>query len=679
MNQKHRVIKPFTSIESYKVAPGNLGGPKSSIPMLPPANARLNPDTIVLQRRGSESSGNGNSVISMPTPMGSKDRNSAIIFTGSGNNSSASGGGGGAMGTKGQVNSLNSNDKVLLRKIAELETQNERLRQQVVRSEGAIKNYRGFMANHHPGGDRADNVPSKSTVHSSCQTVLDGNSVDVLQDKLADAHKRMHSLQSARHHDVPSSMHGKTSPRPVAAEDSAVVQNLRRTVASLEGQVAQCKEREEGMQQQLADAERVSRLHTNSKEENLLLLKQLNEMQNAASSSAVTGHATLQSHAEAVKGLSSGQAEHRAAVQEELQRYQAYLTETVMPQLAAITAVLEQKDAENSALQLQLNTRQARVQTVELEIAALHECLEEEKRMHAELRAIYEELEASVLAKNDTATVTARAVAEVLANAQSTVPAPLPTSASPDKELRRQLAQYELLIAQVRAIYMCVVCMFVCVLCVQCAPYISCTNPPSRQLESKHKSASQEREKHFLRAQQLNSLLATANKHVNTLCDAHAEVVKTVKHSAHVKDLQRVVAAREMMLEKDKAEGEVGHIKEVNSVLSFCLNTVETTLLETNPQVVIRVADGRTRRLQFLEQSRRKRSKDIEQRSQEVRRERRSCVPRMSYRPPHGKGISSVLTSSYLLSYPPHILSMPLVRADYLAGRHRARRFPEEG
>jgi hypothetical protein len=171
-------------------------------------------------------------------------------------------------------------------------------------------------------------------------------------------------------------------------------------------------------------------------------------------------------------------------------------------------------------------------------------------------------------------------------------------------------------------------------------------------------------------------LLATANKHMDTLCDAHAEVVKTVKHSAHVKDLQRVVAARELMLEKDKAEGDVGHFKEVNSVLSFCLNTVETTLLETNPQVVIRVADGRTRRLQFLEQSRRKRSKDIEQRSQEVRRERRSCVPRMSYRP-HGKGISSVLTSSYLLSYP--LLSMPLGRADHLAGRRRARRFPEEG
>ena len=232
------------------------------------------------------------------------------------------------------------------------------------------------------------------------------------------------------------------------------------------------------MQQQLADAERVNRLHTNSKEENLLLLKQLNEMQNAASSSAVTGHATLQSHAEAVQGLSRGQAEHRAAVQEELQRYQAYLAETVMPQLAAITAVLEQKDAENSALQLQLSTRQARVQTVELEIADLQECVEEEKKMHAELRAIYEELEASVLAKNDTATVTARAVAEVLANAQSTVPAPLPTSASPDKELRRQLAQYELLIAQVRAIYMCV-CMFVCVFLCPVCPVSHALIPPS--------------------------------------------------------------------------------------------------------------------------------------------------------------------------------------------------------
>jgi len=594
MNQKHRVIKPFASIESFKVAPGNLvGGQKSSIPMLPPANARLNPDTILLQRRGSESSGSGNgasnAIISMPMPRSNKEKdrnsiNSGIIFTGAGSNS---GNTAAVVGTKGQVNSLNSNDKVLLRKISELETQNERLRQDVEKAQSTIQSYRGFMANH-PGGDRAGNAPSKSIAHAGCQTVVDGSSVDALQDKLADAHRRMHSLQQAQaqaglgRHEAQSSVSSKTSPRPVALDDSAAVQTLQQTVAMLEKRNAEHKAKEVEMQQQLLDAERVSRLHSNSKEENLLLLKQLNDMQSAASSSAAAGHATLQSHAEAVSGLCTAHADQRAAVQQQLRHYGAYISETVLPQMAAVTAALEQKDTENTALQHTLTNRETHIQTLKLRVGDLQECVAEEKRMHAELRVIYESLEASVLAKQDTATVTAHAVAEVLANAAKPAPA-LPSS--PDKELRRQLTQYELLI---------------------------------EQLESKHKSASQEREKHFLRAQHLSTQLATGSKQLDTLCEAHAEVVKTVKHSAHVKDLQRVVAARELTLDKDRAEGEVGHIKEVNNVLSFCLNTVETTLLETNPQVVIRVADGRTRRLQFLEQCRRRRSKDIEQRSVET-------------------------------------------------------------
>ncbi len=577
MNQKHRVIKPFISIESFKVAPGTnkdltAGVHKSSIPVLPPANVRLNPESILIQRRESVCASN----VSIPTPIPNSSKtnaNSNIIFT------AASGANAVSVGllSKGQDNAFSGDPNSLQRKISHLESQNEQLRLQL-QTEDGIKNYRATI-NNRATIDKEPIGKPKNLVHASCQTALDGASVDSLQDKLTDAHRRMHALQSARHHEAPNIANPKVNLQSIATNDSSAMQSLREALASMEVQLAELRKRDIEMRQQVQDAERVSHLHMNSKEENRILLQQLNAMQREACYSVAAGHATLRSHAEAVIVVRNAQAEQRTAVQDELSRFGKYLNECLLPQISALMANLESKDSENARLQQISAARDVEVNAAVLRAERLQECFNEEKRSHAELKTAYDELEASILAKKDAATATAHAVATVLANAAKAVPA------SNTEELRRQLDQHQILIVQ---------------------------------LENKHKSASQEREKYFLRTQHLSTQLSNVRKLLDNLCVAHGEVLKTTKHSAHVKDLQRVVATRELALEKDRADSMVSREKDINSVLSFCLNSVETTLLEIQPQVVIRIADSRTRRLQILEQTYRRRNKDIEQRSAET-------------------------------------------------------------
>ena len=181
------------------------------------------------------------------------------------------------------------------------------------------------------------------------------------------------------------------------------------------------------------------------------------------------------------------------------------------------------------------------------------------------------------LAGADAATATAHAVAKVLAAAAPT-PAPQPHDNISIKSLQVLVAQLE---------------------------------------EQKH-NATKDREKYFTKYQSCHSTLTAIQKQFTELCRAHDDVVKTVKHSAHVKDLQKVAASRTLLLEKEKAESQLHYHSEVNNVLTFCLKTVETTLLETQPQVVIRVAEGRGKRLKTLERSNLSRNRDIEQRSTET-------------------------------------------------------------
>jgi GTPase Era involved in 16S rRNA processing len=79
-----------------------------------------------------------------------------------------------------------------------------------------------------------------------------------------------------------------------------------------------------------------------------------------------------------------------------------------------------------------------------------------------------------------------------------------------------------------------------------------------------------------------------------------------------------VSSIREISLERDRIVGELKHYKELCNILSFSLNTSEQALKETQPHVVDKLVEGRTKRILALEKINKERKKDIDQRSAET-------------------------------------------------------------
>ena len=114
-----------------------------------------------------------------------------------------------------------------------------------------------------------------------------------------------------------------------------------------------------------------------------------------------------------------------------------------------------------------------------------------------------------------------------------------------------------------------------------------------------------------------HKLKAVADKML-TLQENYGLQIDAARHIAHVKDLVRVSSIREISLERDGIIGELKHYKELCNILSFSLNTSEQALKETQPHVVDKLIEGRTKRILGLEKINKERKKDIDQRSAET-------------------------------------------------------------
>jgi len=73
-----------------------------------------------------------------------------------------------------------------------------------------------------------------------------------------------------------------------------------------------------------------------------------------------------------------------------------------------------------------------------------------------------------------------------------------------------------------------------------------------------------------------------------------------------------------MSLEKDSVINELKCTNDICNVLSFSLNTAEQALHETQPQVVAKLSEGRSKRLKIIEKQSNERKRDIDQRSAET-------------------------------------------------------------
>jgi hypothetical protein len=115
--------------------------------------------------------------------------------------------------------------------------------------------------------------------------------------------------------------------------------------------------------------------------------------------------------------------------------------------------------------------------------------------------------------------------------------------------------------------------------------------------------------------------------------------LNAVKHLSHCKELVRIAALRQLGLEKDRLNNELKYTKytviffiicltfcticlcllrDVQSVIWFCLETAEQTLTDTHPEIVNKMTESRNKRMLLLEREALDRRKDIEQRSAET-------------------------------------------------------------
>eukprot|EP01034_Spumella_vulgaris_P022863 gene22863-29040_t len=128
-------------------------------------------------------------------------------------------------------------------------------------------------------------------------------------------------------------------------------------------------------------------------------------------------------------------------------------------------------------------------------------------------------------------------------------------------------------------------------------------------------TASTEQVKHI---ETLLHQLTCASAELVNLQLVHSAEIKAVQHVSHVRELQRVAKEREAALEKDRLAIEAKHLKEVQSILIFSINTAEQSLSESQPHVVAKLVEGRKKRLKLLEHTIGGRMREIDQRSSET-------------------------------------------------------------
>ena len=118
--------------------------------------------------------------------------------------------------------------------------------------------------------------------------------------------------------------------------------------------------------------------------------------------------------------------------------------------------------------------------------------------------------------------------------------------------------------------------------------------------------------------EELQIKMKSISNSLYTLQENFSNQLDAVRHIAHVKDLVRVAGIREISLERDRVIGDLKHFKELCNILSFSLSTSEQALKESNPQVVEKLVEGRSKRILALEKINKERKRDIDQRSVET-------------------------------------------------------------
>ena len=204
-----------------------------------------------------------------------------------------------------QVQSLSSNDKILLKRIKDLEAQNERLRKHVGQAEDAIRNYRGFMS---ARSESAGDDTSKNNDKSS-QTIDPVDVMQALQNELKELRRKLMAAEKSNERlTLQQAKKADSSVRKVTTADTSTSINNDKAVLELQLELeelrARCeqKDREGERMRKQNDAERAKRLNMGSA---------MNKLLNAA------------------REIKSGFQTEKRAVEEELGEYQCLLQDNV--------------------------------------------------------------------------------------------------------------------------------------------------------------------------------------------------------------------------------------------------------------------------------------------------------------------------------------------------------------
>jgi hypothetical protein len=460
---------------------------------------------------------------------------------------------------------MNSNEKIMMRRIKELEAQNDRLKKHVGQAEDAIKNYRGFLS---ARSTCADDESDGASNDKSCQTMDSHNVVDALQAELNATRRRLLAAEKdgERQQQLLKGALSQKRPQPAAPSVAAVVSVAKAdpqpsasvgltNSSSGDGEAGSLPRRElEAWMTRCGDAERQ--------------VAQLSATANSEMKKSMMLADALKAAHSSIVGFKQQHGAEKAAIQSTLDTYQTELASAAKT-LNGVNSRLDKSEDEAEALRLSLTLRNSQLNAAEL-------AADQAKGVAKDWEDKYRELEQSTHAKTDAAITTAQHVASVLAAANDRA----------DKEREKEA------VSQEKALII--------------------------ELESKVASLSADREKYFTRFSSAQSLVKRVSKQMAALNDAHEDELKCSKHAAHVKDLGRISAAREITLERDKALNSHSYAKEVEHVLSFCINTLEQSLLETQPAIVSKVAEGRGKRLKQLAKLALANSRDIDQRSCDV-------------------------------------------------------------
>ena len=288
-----------------------------------------------------------------------------------------------------QVKSLNSNDKILLKRIKDLEAQNERLRKHVGQAEDAIRNYRGFMSarSESPGDE------SRKCNDKGCQTLdpmdfmqAQQNELKELRRKLMAAEKtneRLTAMQASAKKSESSDIGSKkkANVNADAINDEKVLLKLQ-----LEAREAQasCEQKDKEIERFRKQAEKERSVRVN-------LGSTVNKLLHAA------------------RELKSGFQADKKAVEEELTEHRVLLGQ-IATKLTRANEDRERQADEAEKLKSALNLREMQLNSAEL-------ACEEARAEVVKWKEQFHNLEKSIQAKQEAAIVTAKEVANVLAAA----------------------------------------------------------------------------------------------------------------------------------------------------------------------------------------------------------------------------------------------------------------------